>query len=124
MPSTPEALPAHSWKDFGIGLQATDGPLREPASLRLGHFQEAKADRLGSITQCPLRGLVRDLGLSAQEGTGALIRGVDTQQFEHIRIIVHGSILDFWGIEACASTELYRDYLEIFKYIGSFSVLF
>jgi hypothetical protein len=49
----------------------------------------------GSIAQRALRGLVRDLGPLAQQRTGALVRGVDTQQFEHVRVIAHGSILDF-----------------------------
>src|SRR5205823_1265716 len=75
---------------LGVLLQATDGPLRELASSRLGHVQQSLADHLGSIAQRAFRGLVGYLGLSAQQGTRALVRGVGTQQFEHVRVIVHG----------------------------------
>jgi hypothetical protein len=95
VPSTPEALPAHSWKGFGIGLQVTDGPLRELASLWLGQVQQSLADHLRSISQRPFGGLVRDFGLFAQEGTGSLIRGVGTQQFEHVRVIAHGKYPEY-----------------------------
>ena len=85
------ANPTGTWPEgFGVLLQATDGPLRELASSRLGHIQKAKADHLRSIAQRAFRGLVLDLGPLAQQGTGPLIRGVDAQKFEHVRIIAHG----------------------------------
>ena len=116
------ANPTGTWPEgFGVLLQVTDGSLRELASLPLGQVQQSLADHLGSIAQRAFRGLVRDLGLFAQEGTGPLISGVGTQQFEHMRVIAHGSnSWIFWGIEACASIVLYRNYLEKFKYISEY----
>jgi hypothetical protein len=96
MPSTPRALLAHSQKGSGFTSKASNRSLDELASLRLRDIEEAQTKRLSSIAQRAFRGQVLDLLLLAERGTRTVIHGVDAQQFEHVRIIVHGSRPKCW----------------------------
>ena len=73
MPSTPEALPAHGRKGFGIS-KVTDSLFDEAVTLRYGQIQSTLADEFGSVAQCALGGQAGGLGLLTKLSTRPLPR--------------------------------------------------
>ena len=96
MPSTPGARTGAQPGGRRL-LEAADGLGDKLMALKLGHALQALGDGEGSVSEAPFRDHARHPLFLARQGTALQVSGVDTQQPEHVRKIVHGSRPEMLG---------------------------
>src|SRR5204863_7075685 len=96
MPSTPCARTGTQPGGRSLS-EAADGFGDVVVALKLIHTLQAMSDGDGSVSERAFRDHARDPLLVARQGTALQVSGVGTQQPEHVRIIVHGSLPEMSG---------------------------